>query len=246
MIVCDWNGTLFRDPLEERFFFGLCRLAFYKALRSGSLRSISSLIMRGLWCFREYLSAKGRGDKTLAHIARLIEILNPCVFAGIPKAELESYAWSYAMRIQDKLDMRLVWPLKQLVSDAEVPVAVISSGCREGIVPALGLVGLDVDDVMANEFVLDDEGFTEKFDFRITHNKAALLFALLERRGISAGDTMYIGDSRADEDCFREVGYPVASFFAAPAFRERAARMRLAYCPANQDDFRDYLQEVLT
>ena len=56
MIVCDWNGTLFRDPLEERFFFGLCRLAFYKAVRSGSLRNISSLIMRGLWWVSRQLS----------------------------------------------------------------------------------------------------------------------------------------------------------------------------------------------
>jgi len=210
-----------------------------------SLRRMSALIASGLRCFREYLSAKGRGDKTLEHIGRLVEMLNPCVFSGISKTELERYAWTYARNIQNKLDMRLISPIKQVVFSTGIPIVVISSGCREGIMPSLWLAGLEADEVLANAFVFDGQGVTEKFDFSITHNKEELLTQLLERHRINPGDIMYIGDACADENCFYMAGYSVVSFFASPGFRARVSSMGLAYAPVSQQEFAVFLQKAV-
>jgi phosphoserine phosphatase len=245
MIVCDWNGTLFRDPLEERFFFGLCRRAFYKAVRSGSLRRISSLLWCAAMCFREYFSAKGRKMKTLSHIANIVKFLNPAVFSGMTRAELEEYAWKYAFDIQKLLDMRLISPIRRAARDHSIPVAVISSGCREGIVPALELQGLEIREIVANEFDIGEDGLTRGFDFRIAENKADLLRELLESSGVKSRDVMYIGDSLADTGCFEEVGFPVVSFYADQDRRERFVRRYGSFAPVDQEDFDEYLRSAL-
>ena len=244
MIVSDWNGTLFSDPLEEKFFQGLCKKAFYKALRKMSLRTMTSLLMRGAWGFREYLSAKGRKTKTLEHIAKLVEILNPCVFAGLTQAELDEYAWKYAFQIQKKLDMRLIWPIRRLVREDGMPLVVISSGCKEGIIPAMELMDIRVSEVVANVFVMDESGITTGFDFKITDNKADLLADILAERGVDASEVMYLGDSLADEECFSMVGYPVISFFAEDALKEKFARKLGTFVPVDQDDFEKYLEKI--
>lgn len=245
LIVCDWNGTLFKDPLEEQFFSGLCKLAFWRTLRTRSLRKLSALLVSGLKCYREYLSAKGRGDKTIKHISNLVEMLNPCVFAGISRDELIQYTASYAKSIQKNMDMRLIVPIKQLALPADIPIAVISSGSREGIMPSLELVGLEMEEVKANRFIFDDEDVTEGFDFSIRHNKVELLEEILEQRKIDPRHVMYIGDAQADEGCFRMVGYPVVSFFAMAGFRLRVNRLGIANSPNDQDEFTNYLQEAI-
>ena len=242
LIVCDWNGTLFRDPLEERFFAGLCWRAVKRAIASRSLRALSSLAKAGLGCFGEYLSARGRSDKTLVYIARLVETLNPHVFTGISRTELNDYAARYAHQIQPRLDMRLIEPLRAFHNETNTPIAIISSGCREGIVPALAIDGLAVERVVANTFLFDGER-TTGFRFDIHNNKADLLKTLLDEMQIDPAEVMYLGDSQADETCFAAVGYPVVSFFATPAAQERFARLHHAFVPLSEAHFKTHLRE---
>jgi len=244
MIVSDWNGTLFSDPLEEKFFQGLCKKAFYKALKGMSLRTMTSLLMRGAWGFREYLSAKGRKTKTLEHIAKLVDILNPCVFAGLTQAELDEYAWKYAFRIRKKLDMRLIWPIRSMVRERNVPLVIISSGCKEGIIPAMELMDIRVDRVVANVFNMNGSGVTTGFDFQITDNKADLLEEVLKEHDLDPSEVMYLGDSLADEECFGMVGYPVVSFFTKSDLKEKYSRRFGAFVPVDQEDFEKYLNGI--
>ena len=113
---------------------------------------------------------------------------------------------------------------RRVVRDHSIPIAVVSSGCREGIVPALELQGLEIRNIVANGFDIGEDGLTTGFNFHIAENKADLLLELLETNGVDPAEVMYIGDSLADAGCFQVVGYPVVSFFADHDRRERFVR----------------------
>ena len=59
-IVCDWNRTLFPDEFEQRFFGGLCRRVFLRALRAGEVRKVWSLVELAWRCYRLLLRAEVR------------------------------------------------------------------------------------------------------------------------------------------------------------------------------------------
>jgi len=243
MIVCDWNGTLFRDRLEETFFFGLCRRAFWRAALRGRVGKVGRLIGRGVRCYLAYRAARKDPQRTLEHIARIVGLLNPVVFAGLGREELDAYARAYTRKIQPLLDRRLLDPLARIAATTEIPVGVISAGCRRGIEVALAEAGLRPDFVIANEFRFDGE-VTAGFDFSVGENKRELLADLLSRRGIDPADVMYVGDSPQDEPCFDLVGLPVVSFFADPADRARLARKHGAFAPTDQAAFEAHVRQA--
>jgi phosphoserine phosphatase len=243
MVICDWNGTLFRDRLEEAFFLGLCRRAFFASFRSMSLRKITSLVVAGARCYREYLSARGRQDKTLNHIARIVTTLNPHVFAGLSQRDLEAYARKYAQEIRPRLDERLLGPLTDLHTETSVPLGVVSSGCREGIAAALEHSGHPFDFVIANEFRMKGRK-VEEFELSVMDNKADVLNRYLTEQAIDPAEVMYIGDSWQDEECFRAVGMPVVSFWATPENKQRFAKTCGAFVPETREDFQRYLRKV--
>ena len=244
MIVCDWNGTLFREPMEETFFLGLCRRAFRRAVLRGRLRQAARLMARGVRCLGHYRAARKHPDRTLEHIGRIIELLNPLAFAGLHRHELAAYVARYARRIQPLLDRRLLDPIAEVARPAGVAFGVVSSGCRRGIEAALAGAGLRADFVLANDFRMDGD-VTAGFDFAIGHNKRELLADLLARRGVDPAEVMYIGDSPQDAACLALVGLPVVSFFAAPAAREHLAREHRAFAPPDPPAFAAHLREAI-
>jgi len=244
LIVCDWNGTLFSDTLEETFFFGLCRRAAWRTAARGRLLKLCRLAWAGVRCLRQYLVARRDRQHVPRYIKRIVAMLNRDVFSGMHRAELDAYVQRYARRVQPRLDGRLLEPLKALRAEAGVPIGVMSSACRRGIEAALALAGLRPDFIVANDFRMDGD-LTAGFEFAVAENKGELLRQFLTERNVQPADVMYVGDSPQDEMCFRLVGMPVMSFLATEVHRQGFGADCQAFAPADQAAFEQFLRRAM-
>ena len=240
MIVCDWNGTLFTEELEETFFFGLCRRAAWRALRRMNLPALTRLAVHGILCFGHYFAARGNPRRVPHHIGAIMKLLSRDVLRGLSRDELADYCTRYARRIQPRLDRRLLDPLAKVRAESPVRLGIISAGCREGIAAALEEECTPFDFIAANGFTMAGD-VTASFDFALTENKLDVLTALLAERQIAPAAVMFIGDSPQDEACLRAVGYPVVSFYATAARKRQLAADCGAFAPADQADFARHL-----
>jgi phosphoserine phosphatase len=240
LVVCDWNGTLLREMLEETFFMGICRRAVLHAIKRGQVGKLVRIAIAGLRGFREYRAALRRPDRVPHHITRIVEMLDPLAFRGLSREELDDYTRFYARRAQPMLDPRLLAPLELARERFGLPVGVISSGCRSGIEATMSMANYPVDFICANDFWWDGDR-TAGFRFTLTDNKLQLLDMVLAEHDVEAADVMYIGDGPLDAECFRRVGWPVVSFFASPRHRARFAQSCGAFAPPNQAAFQQHL-----
>ena len=245
MIVCDWNGTLFRDRLEETFFFGLCRRAVGRSLGRLDALALTRLGICGMRCFMHYLVSRRRPRSVPYHMGRIMRLLNRDVLRGVSRDELDDYTRRYARLIQGKLDRRLLDPIIAVRAENSIALGIISSGCREGITAALAEAGIEFDVVRANEFHMVGD-VTESFDFAMADDKHEALGRMLAERNIPPAAAMFIGDSPQDEHCLREVGYPVVSLLADNARRQQLAEDCGAFVPADQGDFSRHLDQALS
>ena len=243
MILCDWNGTLFRDTLEEAYFVGLCRRAVFRAARRGRLGRLARLTAAGARCYLQYAAARLRPSETMPRIGRIIELLNPVVFRGLTAGELAAYDAEYARRVQPKLDRRLLDPLWATHRRCGAEMGVLSAGCRAGIAAALRAAGCEVNLILANEFRMDGD-VVAGFDFALTSNKADALEALLAERGVAPEDVLYVGDGEHDEQCLRLVGYPVVSFYATRTARRQLTENCGAFAPTTREQLERHLARV--
>ncbi len=240
LVVCDWNGTLLREKLEETFFLGLCRRAVVRAITHVQPRKLFRIMLAGLRGFREYRAALRRPDRVPHHITRVVEMLDPLVFRGLKQEELDNYTQFYAKRAQPMLDARMLAPLQLARERFSLPVGVISSGCRTGIEATMSMANYHADFICANDFWWDGNR-TGGFRFNLTDNKRLLLDMALAEHEVDPADVMYIGDGPLDAECFGRVGWPVVSFFASHRHRARFARDYGAFAPANQAAFQEHL-----
>jgi len=240
LVVCDWNGTLFSEELEQTFFFGLCLRAVWRAVSMLNFQAMARPTFRGVGCFAHYFAARRHPRLVPHHISCIMDLLEPDVLHGLTRDELADYTRRYAQRIQGDLDRKLLDPLAKIRAEGRIRLGIISAGCREGIRAALEAEGTPFDFVEANEFTMDGE-VTDSFDFAMADNKCDVLTGLLALRGIDPGAVMFIGDSPQDEDCLRAVGYPVVSFFASDARKRQLAADCGAFVPADEADFTRHL-----
>lgn len=240
LVVCDWNGTLLREKLEETFFLGLCRRAVVRALKRGQVRKLFRIMVAGLRGYREYRKALRRPDRVPHHITRVVDMLDPLVFRGLELEELDDYTRFYARRAQPMLDPRMLAPLELAREQFGLPVGVISSGCRSGIEATMSMANYPVDFICANDFWWDGNR-TGGFRFNLTDNKLELLDTVLAEHDVDPTDVMYIGDGPLDAECFSRVGWPVVSFFASHRHRARFVREYGAFAPPNQAAFQEHL-----
>jgi len=240
LVVCDWNGTLLREKLEETFFLGICRRAVVRAARRLQLGRLSRIMVAGLRGYVEYRAARRRPARVPHHITRVVELLDPLVFRGLSRQELDDYTHAYARRAQPMLDPRLVAPLELAREKFDLPVGVISSGCRSGIEATMNMAGYPVDFICANDFWWDGDK-TAGFRFNLTDNKLQLLDMVLAEHNVDPAEVMYIGDGPLDAECFGRVGWPVVSFFASHRQRARFARELGAFAPSTQAEFQAHL-----
>ncbi len=240
LVVCDWNGTLLREKLEETFFLGLCRRAVLRAIRHGQLGKLFRIMLAGLRGFREYRAALRRPDRVPHHITRVVEMLDPLVFRGLSHPDLNDYTRFYARRAQPMLDARLLAPLELARKRFGLPVGVISSGCRAGIEATTLMANDPVDFICANDFWWDGNR-TGGFRFNLTDNKLQLLDMVLAEHDVDPADVMYIGDGPLDAECFGRVGWPVVSLFASHRHRRQFAHAYGAFAPSSQAAFQEHL-----
>ena len=244
MIVCDWNGTLFRDVMEEAYFVALCRRLYFRALLGGRIATAARQSVAGLRCCLAYVGARLRPGRRLEYVRRILESLNGPFLSGLPLADVEQYTRHYARRIQPRLDGRLIGPLRAVRERTRVRLGVVSSGCRIGIQAALELAELSPDFILANEFCTDGQTVSG-FDFALADNKWEVLTAFLDLHGVDPGEVMYVGDSRQDQQCLHNVGLPVVSFWATAEAKRELARTCDAFVPADQSDFERHLAEAV-
>jgi len=240
LVVCDWNGTLLREKLEETFFLGICRRAVVRAIKRGHVRKLFRIMLAGFRGYREYRAALRRPDRVPHHISRVVEMLDPLVFRGLSREELDDYTSFYARRAQPMLDPRLLAPLELARERFGLPVGVISSGCRSGIEATMSMANYPVDFIRANHFWWDGDR-TGGFRFDLTDNKLQLLDMVLAEHDVDPADVMYIGDGPLDAECFGRVGWAVVSFFASHRHRARFVREYDAFAPPTQAAFQEHL-----
>ncbi len=244
MIVCDWNGTLFRDRLEETFFFGLCQRAVKRSLTRFDLVALTKLGICGIRCFMHYLASKRHPGRVPYHVSQIIRLLNRNVLCGVGRDELDAYTGRYGRLNQGKLDRRLLDPIVALRAKTPVTLGIISSGCLEGITAVLAEAAVECDFIVANKFNMAGD-VTESFDFAMADHKHEALVRILKERNVPPSSVMFIGDSPQDEHCLSEVGYPVVSLFANNVQRQQLAEKCGAFVPTNQADFSRHLDQSL-
>ena len=244
LIACDWNGTLFRQKLEEAFFIRFCQETFFRAVRRMQIGRVASLGFMALRCYRRYFAAKLYPAHAPTYIGKTVDVINEKVFRGTPCEELNAYVAEYARRIQPRLERRLLEPLRRAREQFGVPLGIVSLGCRPGIAAALDLAGCPFDFVLANDFEMDGD-VVEGFRFEINENKADVLSEYLTSQDIDPADVMYIGDSPQDEGCLQLVGMPVLSFWATDEHKRRFARDHRAFVPRTVVDFEGHIRSLL-
>lgn len=243
-IICDWNGTLFEDRYEDLFFKGL-----YKAVVFRSQTVINIFKLYKLWkvkreCEKLYSNGQRIAEDQSYIIKRIVDILNTKALKDLSVSVLENYTEKYAKEAANRLDERLLRPLKKLREDNQLILGIISSGYRAGIEKTLASKGYYVDFVEANDFE-EDKGKIKCFKFYIYTNKKAVLAAILGNSDIDRSEAVYIGDDWQDIDCFKEIDFPVVSFLAEDSFKESCAKELNAFVPANENDFKKYIRKNL-
>lgn len=239
-IICDWNRTLFPDEYEEGFFAGLCRRVFTHSLVRGQFRRTLRLVNLAQKCYRLLRRARRDRTRTLRYVATVTRLMNRYALRGLSEPFVARYIDGYARRSAPRLDTRLLEPIREVRQACGVRVGIISSGCLSGIRQTLAQAGYQVDFILANDFRYEG-GVVDKFRLTVMKNKAALLDSALAELGVTPQETMYIGDSLQDEECFHRVAWPVTSFWTRPQERERFRTCCGAFTPQDMDDFRRYL-----
>jgi len=237
--VCDWNRTLFEDPYDSAFFFGLMRKSAFDRFRAVNLKRLFGLLKTHYECeslLKRCLRLEATDSQARAElVSAIVEILNRHIIQGIPARLLDAYLDEYALRAATRLDQRLLGPLTRLHRDFGLTVVVLSSGCQSGIERTLTKVGFPFESVIANSFEREGDCLT-RFKITVYGNKGAILKDLLQEKRVDLGEAAFIGDDWEDRDCFEMVGLPVVSFFASQENKALLAKTCHAFVPKTEVD----------
>ena len=245
LAICDWNRTLYPDYFEEGYFGGICVWSLLRAIWNAEIERIVTMFCLGLRCCALFLKAMVHRDGALEYITQITETINRGIIAGLPADSVDRFTEWYARWAARRLDRRLLGPLWAARRRYGVRLAVISSGSRVGIQRTLERAGCPFDVVVGNEFRFDGD-VVASLELSVMANKAEILGELLAREGITRDEVLYVGDSRPDEGCFAEVGYPVVSYLAREKDKLRFGRRHGAFVPRNGEEFARHLQRACT
>jgi phosphoserine phosphatase len=241
-IICDWNGTLIEDLYEEEFFNGLAKRIIMNFPNCINVCKICRflLVKRQIKSLIKY--CKNSKDKAIVekNIKEIIDLMNEDILRDEPAELLSKYTVEYATDACSRLDGSLIENLISFIKGKNVLLGVISSGYVEGIERILAHRGYKFDVVIANNFIIN-ECKIKKYSLDIFNNKSKILKKLLEDKGILPERTVYIGDDWQDEECFREVRYPIFSFFADEEYKKSLSRKLDVFIPKNENALKNYL-----
>jgi phosphoglycolate phosphatase-like HAD superfamily hydrolase len=241
LVICDWNRTLFKDYFEETFCVQIFKLVAVKALKNFNIPEIISLTL--LAVKSKHLLWRAKRGKTTNSIYELIALLNKDLFSKIAKDDLTKLLEAYGQAGMAKLDLRLLKPLKNLKERKNIRLGIISSGYYQGIKQILERSGFIFDFIIADDF-LSAESSGVRFELKVNSNKADILERILREEKVKKEDVMYIGDDSRDEECLREVGFPVAAFLATDENKLRFEKAYNAFVPKTQRDLEKYLDKA--
>lgn len=241
LIICDWNRTLFEDYFEETFCASVFKFVGAKEAKKVNIPEIISLIT--LAFKSKQLVGCAKQGKVIDTITELIELLNKGLFSKITKGDLTKLLETYVKAGKAKLDLRILEPLRSLKERKNVRLGIISSGYYWGIKQKLEKNGFLFDFIIANDFLpVVPQGV--RFEFKISSNKADILKQIIREEKVGREDVIYIGDDSRDENCFREVGFPVVSFLAVGKDKQRFKNTYNAFVPLDQNGFEKYLDRL--
>lgn len=243
-IFCDWNKTVFEDEYDYVFFNGYAKREAARCLRVLNLLKFFSVIDAKSRCEKILCEHGIRDDRRNDDIERIVHILNERVIQGTPARLLERYTDRYAEDGVQRLDGRILDPLRAVRISKGIVLGLISSGYSGGIHRILRNAGYTFDFIRANDFEIRSRRVVE-FKLDVFNNKDEILAKFLAEQGIKDSDVVYIGDDGQDECCLRMVGYPVVSFMACEEYKERFHKEFQAFVPKDREDFANYIYDLV-
>jgi len=198
IIVSDWNGTLFEYPTDEvqnkKIAYAVLDDARHDVLR-GRIWRIGSIVklLKTKKELRERLIEYHKGER---HRWEVYEPFNDNVLRGMPVSFVNAVIDEYARESKDKVDGRIVRPIKAVHGDGK-SASILSVSYDYSIRRILEESGYwDVfDDVVANTLQTEGDravGLT----LGIYERKPEVLKAeFFGNRGFRENDILYLGDS---------------------------------------------------
>jgi phosphoglycolate phosphatase-like HAD superfamily hydrolase len=241
LVICDWNRTLFKDYFEETFCRQVFKTVAVKALMNFNISEIISLVFVAFKAKR--LLWRARQGKSTDSIYELVELLNKDLFSKIAKNDLNKLLKAYVQAGMAKLDLRILKPLQSLKERKNIRLGIISSGYYQGIKQILENSGFTFDFIIADDFLtIGPQGM--RFELKVNSNKGDILKQIIKEEKVESENVMYIGDDSRDENCFPEVGFPVAAFLATDENKRRFKKAYNAFVPKTQRGFEKYLNKA--
>lgn len=246
-IVSDWNRTLFEHPTDEvqnkKLAYAVLDDAKHAVL-SGRIWRVGDIV--------KLLKTKSELKKRLQqyydgerHLWEVYEPFNENVLKGRPVSFVNGVIDEYAIESKDKVDGRVVRPVKTVHKDGKSTgiLSVSYDYSIRRILEEAGYSGV-FDDIVANTLETDGDrvvGLT----LGIYERKPEFLRTeFFGGRGLRENDTIYLGDSEDDEP-IAEILTPgnfVVPFFANDEFKQRLASKNKAFVPESEADLLKYLQ----
>jgi phosphoglycolate phosphatase-like HAD superfamily hydrolase len=242
-IICDWNGTLFKDFDEEGIVRALISDIAKSHLPWHPLRLIRLLRVKSEL---ESLNTQKTRDLGSDWVMEIFRTYSEKIIRSIPMALVRRSVAKYAMRpeVQEKVLRSVLRPVCEC-HQAGIITGILSAGYEYGIQTILRSTGFgDCFDFFEANRLMETGGRATAFNLNIYKNKAEVLLRLLKERNLEAKQVVYMGDSLDDAGCFELVGYPIVSYLTEEALKKRFVLEHKAFIPKDETDLTNYLKSI--
>jgi phosphoserine phosphatase len=242
-IICDWNGTLFKDLDEESIVKSLISDIARSYIPCHLLKVIHLLKLKN-----ELVSLNTQRTRDLGgdRVMEIFRTYSEKIIKDIPMTLVRHSVTKYARRadVRDKLLRSMLRPVCQC-HQAGIITGILSAGYEFGIRTILQSSGYeDCFDFFEANRLVESGGKATVFNLNIYQNKAEILLRLLKERNLAAKRVVYIGDSMDDAGCFEVVGYPVVSFLTDETLKKKFSLEYKAFIPENEAELTMYLKSI--
>jgi len=242
-IICDWNGTLYKDIDEEAIV-----KAIIVDLAKSYIPSHPFKFARLLKTKNDLETLRRKRNQGLEN-GRLVEMLqsdSEKVIKGVSMSLVNRLVEKYSNRrdVQDKIVFKALRPVAEC-HRAGITTGVLSAGFSYGIQMILKFAGYgDCFDFYKANSLTEAEDKAIGFTLSIYKNKAELLLKLLKDRDLDPKKTAYMGDALEDVGCFETIGHPIVSFLTPEALKYKFAQEYRAFIPKDESDLARYLKNI--
>jgi len=242
-IICDWNGTLYKDIDEEAIV-----KAMIVDLAKSYIPSHPCKFVHLLKIKKELETLRRKRNQGLEN-GRLVEILqsdSEKIIKGVPMSAVRRLVEKYSNRrdVQNKVVFKVLRPIAER-HRAGITTGILSAGYSYGIQMILKSAGYgDCFDFYEANILTETEDRAIGFTLSIYKNKADLLLKLMKDMDLDPQKTAYMGDSLDDVGCFEVIGRPIVSFLTPEALKQKFAQEYRAFIPEDESDLARYLKNI--